>query len=213
MAARRKYINRPNVYWEDKVVTLGVTGGLGSGKSTACHFLEKMGATVFDADRVAKGILLAEKDIQERLIEAFGNAAVSDGKIDTGKLAQVAFSNEENQTVLNDIIHPRVIEAFAQLAGEKRDEVGLLAVDAPLIFESGFDNHLDHTLLIYTRFKIRMNRAMRRGTLSREDILRRIALQMPEEEKRELASYVIENNGDVEQLRQSLEELYQELQG
>jgi len=195
------------------VVTLGVTGGLGSGKSTACHFLEEMGATIFDADRVAKQILLVEKEVQEQLIEAFGNAVLREDSIDTAKLAQVAFANEENQTVLNDIIHPRVIEAFERLAGEKRDAIGLLVVDAPLIFESGFNNHLDHTLLIYTRFKIRMNRAMRRGTLSREDILRRIALQMPEEEKRELASYVIENNGDMGQLRQSLEKLYQELQG
>ena len=195
------------------MVTLGVTGGLGSGKSTACHFLEEMGATIFDADRVAKQILLVEKEVQEQLIEAFGNAVLREDSIDTAKLAQVAFANEENQTVLNDIIHPRVIEAFERLAGEKRDAIGLLVVDAPLIFESGFNNHLDHTLLIYTRFKIRMNRAMRRGTLSREDILRRIALQMPEEEKRELASYVIENNGDMGQLRQSLEKLYQELQG
>ena len=195
------------------MVTLGVTGGLGSGKSTACHFLEEMGATIFDADRIAKEILLTEQDVQEQIVEAFGNAVVIGDAIDTSKLAQVAFANEENQTVLNDIIHPRVIEAFERLAGEKRDAIGLLVVDAPLIFESGFDNHLDHTLLIYTRFKIRMNRAMRRGTLSRDDILQRIALQMPEEEKRELASYVIENNGDMEQLHSSLAALYQELQG
>lgn len=193
------------------MVTLGVTGGLGSGKSTACKFLAAKGAYIFDADQVAKQILETDTAVQQAISEAFSIDIFKDGKIDTAKIARVAFANETNQRLLNDIVHPRVIDAFHQLLNGLEQHYPLIVVDAPLIFESGFDNHLDHTLLIYTKYKIRLERALRRGNLAREDILRRMELQMPDEEKRELASFVIENNGTEEELRQAVEKLYDEL--
>lgn len=193
------------------MVTLGVTGGLGSGKTTACKFLAAKGAYVFDADLVAKQILETDTEVQRAISETFGIDIFKDGKIDTAKIARVAFVNEINQRQLNDIIHPRVMDAFHQLLKELGDQYPLVVVDAPLIFESGFDNHLDHTLLIYTKYRIRLERAIRRGNLTREDILRRMELQMPDEEKRELASFVIENNGTEEELRQAVEKLYHQL--
>jgi len=194
------------------VVTIGITGGLGSGKSTACQRLKEKGAIVFDADTVAKE-LLKRTDIQEQLIDEFGADIIHNGNIDTAKLAKVAFSSEKNQTVLNNIIHPLVIDQFEQLRDEVSDKEELLVMDAPLIFESGIDVHLDHTILIYSKMKLRIARALRRGNLSREQILQRMALQMPEEEKRELASFVIENNGSIEQLYASVDKLYSELIG
>jgi len=195
------------------VVTVGVTGGLGAGKSTACQFLKEKGAYIFNADEVAKDILQENTDVQEKITEAFGPGIVKDGKVDTQKLAKVAFLSEENQTLLNNIIHPLVIEEFEKKFEELKDKEGLLVVDAPLIFESGFDTHLDHTVVIYTTFKHRMERSLRRGNISRDEVLRRMELQMPEEEKRELASYVIENNGSIEELKKRIYELYDELTG
>jgi len=195
------------------VVTVGVTGGLGAGKSTACQFLKEKGAYIFNADEVAKDILQENTDVQEKITEAFGPGIVKDGKVDTQKLAKVAFLSEENQTLLNNIIHPLVIEEFEKKFEELKDKEGLLVVDAPLIFESGFDTHLDHTVVIYTTFKHRMERSLRRGNISRDEALRRMELQMPEEEKRELASYVIENNGSIEELKKRIYELYDELTG
>jgi dephospho-CoA kinase len=193
------------------VVTVGITGGLGAGKSAAASFLEEKGAYVFDADVVAKELLKSDPEIKKKLIDAFGTDILKNGEIDNERLAKVSFIGEENQNIINDIIHPRVIAAFREKLEELDDKYELVVVDAPLIFESGFDNHLDHTVLIYTQYKIRLERAIRRGTLSREEILRRMELQMPEEEKRELASFIIDNSGTPEQLKSAMESLYQKL--
>lgn len=193
------------------MVTVGITGGLGAGKSAAASFLEEKGAYVFDADVVAKELLKSDPEIKKKLIDAFGTDILKNGEIDNERLAKVSFIGEENQNIINDIIHPRVIAAFREKLEELDDKYELVVVDAPLIFESGFDNHLDHTVLIYTQYKIRLERAIRRGTLSREEILRRMELQMPEEEKRELASFIIDNSGTPEQLKSAMESLYQKL--
>lgn len=193
------------------MVTLGVTGGLGSGKSTACKFLAEKGAYVLDADLIAKKLMETDPQIRDEIIEAFGSDVYKDGKLDTQKLAQRAFASEVDQRLLNDIVHPRVVDYFQEKVDKLRSKYELIVLDAPLIFESGFDSRLDHTLLIYTKYKIRLERALRRGNLSREDILRRIDLQMPEEDKRELAEFVIENNGAEEQLKSAVDELYDKL--
>jgi len=195
------------------VVTLGVTGGLGAGKSTACQRFKENGAVIFDADSIAKEILQTNQAIQDRIVEEFGTDVIKDGQVDTQKLASQAFSNEENQSILNNIVHPYVIEAFEKRRDELEKKIGLLVVDAPLIFESGFDSHLDHTLLIFASMKMRIARALRRGNLTREEILRRMDLQMPEEDKRDLASFVIENNGSIEELNQEIDKLYHQLVG
>jgi dephospho-CoA kinase len=194
------------------VVTIGITGGLGSGKSTACQRLKEKGAIIFDADSIAKE-LLQDSVVQEELIEEFGADIMREGTVNTGKLAKIAFSSEENQTALNNIIHPRVIEKFEEIREKVADKEGLLVMDAPLIFESGIDAHLDHTVLIYSTMKLRIGRALRRGNLTRDQILRRMELQMPEEEKRELASIVIENNGSIEHLYEEIDKLYTSLTG
>jgi len=192
-------------------VTVGITGGLGAGKSAAATFLEEKGAYVFNADVVAKEFLKSDSEVKKELVDAFGTDILKNGVIDNERLAKISFASEENQNIINDIIHPRVISAFQEKLEELDKKYELVVIDAPLIFESGFDNHLDHTVLIYTQYKIRLERAIRRGTLSREEILRRMELQMPEEEKRELASFVIDNSGTPEQLKSAMESLYKKL--
>lgn len=193
------------------MVTVGITGGLGAGKSTASKFLEEKGAYVFNADVVAKELLKSDPDIKKQLIDAFGMEIIKDGEIDSERLAKISFASEENQNIINNIVHPCVIEEFSKKLEELKNRYDLVIVDAPLIFESGFDSHLDYTVLIYSTYKTRLERALRRENLSREDILRRMELQMPEEEKRELASFIIENNGTIEQLKAAIDEFYQNL--
>jgi dephospho-CoA kinase len=195
------------------VITLGITGGLGSGKSSACQRLKEKGAVIFDADNIAKEILLTVPEVQDKIAEVFGEAIIKNGVVDNQKLAAIAFSNEENQAALNNIIHPFVIEEFEKERESMQNREGLLVIDAPLIFESGLDSHLDYTVLIYATYKLRIARAIRRGNLSRDQILKRMDLQMPEEAKRELASFVIENNGPIEHLYEEIDKLYNELVG
>ncbi|HDN59657.1 MAG TPA: dephospho-CoA kinase [Candidatus Marinimicrobia bacterium] len=193
------------------MITLGVTGGLGSGKTTACGFLKEKGAVVFDADAVAKNIILTNQHVQQTIEETFNVKVVREGRLDTKKLASLAFVSEENQSTLNNIVHPEVIKVLEEEIESHRGKTELFVVDAPLIFESGLDARLDYTVLIYAKLKIRLERALRRGNLSREEIMRRIKFQMPEEEKKELADFVIDNNGSLKQLRESMHRLYDEL--
>lgn len=195
---------------------IGVTGGIGSGKSTVSRMLEEKGAYLFDADKVAKELIDTNQDLQQELIDEFMDDIVdSSGQIVKYKLARIGFSNQANQEMLNEIVHPFVIQANEANVEEirQRGDVELYVVDAPLLFEADMHLRCDYTILVYTRLKLRLERALKRGNLSREEILRRIDLQMPEEEKMELADYVIENNSTREVLAQQVDRIYREIIG
>jgi len=136
-----------------------------------------------------------------------------DNAINPKKLAKIAFSNEENQSVLNAIIHPYVFDAIDKRYDQvkKKDAATLFVVDAALIYESGLDQHLDYVIVVSVQYGSRMNRALQRGTLTREDIQQRIDLQLPEESKVQMADFVIDNNGDQEHLSKQVDEIYQEI--
>lgn len=198
------------------MIRVGVTGGIGSGKSTVSRILEAKGAYVFDADNVAKNLLDSDSCLQQELINEFMDDIIdSNGHIQKEKLAQIGFSSQENQEMLNAIIHPYVFRAndLQQEKLARQGVVPLYVLDAPLLFESGLDRHVDYTILVYARFKIRLERALRRGTLSREEILRRMDLQMPEEEKMQLADFIIENNGTEQELHLATEQVYRRIVG
>lgn len=193
------------------VIKLGVTGGLASGKSTACRFLQEKGCPVFDADKVAKDILFSSPEIWEKLAQKFGPDIITDNELDKSKLAEVAFSSRRNQSILNSLIHPRVREKFQDFVVEKEADNKVVVADVPLLFEGDFDKLVDYSLLIFTDRDIRIKRALKRGNLTREQIENRMELQMPEKEKKKRATYVIENNSDLENLQQKVDHLYEKL--
>jgi len=193
------------------MLKIGLTGGIGSGKSTASAYLAKFGSYIFDADTEAKKILTNNKKVQNDIIEEFGSDVLdADGKIDKKKLARVAFQDEDHQILLNSIIHPFVFEElYSQF--EKIAEKGKhssFVVDGAVILESGLDQHLDFILLIASLLKFRVERALKRGTLAREDILSRIELQWTDEEKSEMADYTIHNNGTEDELKEKIRIFY-----
>ena len=196
------------------MIRVGVTGGIGSGKSTVSELFQDKGAYVFDADKVAKRLLVTDQQLQQELINEFMDDIIdADGNIVKEKLARIGFSSRENQETLNAIIHPYVYQANDAKQAEiaNREDVELYVLDAPLLFESGLDRHVDYTILVYARMKIRLQRALQRGRLSRDEILRRMDLQMPEEEKMELADFVIENNGTEQELRRETDRVYRHI--
>ncbi|MCF7804639.1 MAG: dephospho-CoA kinase [Candidatus Marinimicrobia bacterium] len=193
---------------------VGVTGGIGSGKSTVSQMLKDRGAYIFDADTVAKELIDSNEELQQELIDEFMDDIIDDaGNIVKSKLARIGFSNQANQEMLNAIIHPYVFRANDEQIEQvrQRGNVDLYVVDAPLLFESGMDMHNDYNILVYTRLKLRLERAQKRGTLSRDEIIRRLDLQMPEEEKMELADFIIDNNGTEEDLRREVDRVYNEI--
>ena len=196
------------------MLRIGLTGGIGTGKSTASKILKELGAFIFDADKEAKRILLSNETIKSELISEFGTDIMTvDGNVDNNKLARVAFQDQEHQLILNTIVHPYVFKEIDKNFDKKLDDGkhDIFVVDAALIYESGADTHMDYVIVITALIKTRMERALARQTLSREEILKRMDLQWSEEDKASLADFVIHNDGSEEELRKNIHAIYTEL--
>ena len=196
------------------MLRIGLTGGIGTGKSTASKILKKLGAFIFDADKEAKRILLSNETIKSELISEFGTDIMTvDGNVDNNKLARVAFQDQEHQLILNTIVHPYVFKEIDKNFDKKLDDGkhDIFVVDAALIYESGADTHMDYVIVITALIKTRMERALARQALSREEILKRMDLQWSEEDKASLADFVIHNDGSEEELRKNIQAIYTEL--
>ena len=196
------------------MLRVGLTGGIGSGKSTASNFFESFGSFVINADEEAKNLLSSSDTVQHELISEFGTDIIDvSGQINKTKLARVAFQDEEHQQRLNSVIHPYIYniidDQFNQILNEGKFDI--FVVDGALIFESGYDVHMDYIIVVTALLKNRMERAVARETLSREEILKRIDLQWPEEEKVNLADFVIHNDGSENELKKNVKNLIKKL--
>ena len=193
------------------MLTLGVTGGIGSGKSTVARYFVDRGAQLFDADREAKDILLHHRDVLSAVRAAFGKGVLDDqGEIDFVRLAAAGFTSPEQQQRLNAIIHPEVIRvAHRHMADARRRGLEMFVLDVPLLFEAGMEQGLDLTLAVVAAEDIRFERALRRGRLSEADLRRRASLQLTDEDRAARADHIIENNGTLEALHRQLEQLYE----
>ena len=196
------------------MLRVGLTGGIGSGKSTASNFFELFGSFVINADEEAKKILSSNETVQHELISEFGTDIIdASGEINKAKLARVAFQDEDQQQRLNSVIHPYIYNSIDDHFNDvlKDGKFDIFIVDGALIFESGYDVHMDYIVVVTALLKNRMERALARQTLSREEILKRIELQWPEEEKVNLADFVIHNDGSEEDLKNNVKILIEKL--
>ena len=196
------------------MLRVGLTGGIGSGKSTASNFFELFGSFVINADEEAKKILSSNETVQHELISEFGTDIIDvSGEINKAKLARVAFQDEDHQQRLNSVIHPYIYNSIDDHFNDvlKDGKFEIFIVDGALIFESGYDVHMDYIVVVTALLKNRMERALARQTLSREEILKRIELQWPEEEKVNLADFVIHNDGSEEDLKNNVKILIEKL--
>ena len=191
---------------------LGITGGMGSGKSTAAHYFICKDAVIFDADEEAKRHLLAQIDLQNRIIDIFGAPVTKGNRLDLLKLSEHVFSSKQYQNTLNKIIWPEVYSLIKSSAEKAAlDDTDLFVVDAALLLEAGYTKYFDSILLITAPNAIRIQRIRLRKNIPDGQIEKRIALQMPESVKQKLAQTTIENNGDVRDLYIKLEEFYNNL--
>ena len=196
------------------MLRVALTGGIGTGKSTASKILNELGAFIFDADKEAKNILKNNETIQSELIAEFGTDIMSGyEKIDNNKLARIAFQDQDHQLRLNSIIHPYVFQEIDKNFDDvlEKSAYDIFVVDAALIYESGADTHMDYVIVITALLKVRMERALQRETLTRDEILKRMDLQWPEEEKIALADFVIHNDSTEEEFRNSITDIYNQL--
>jgi len=196
------------------MLKVGLTGGIGSGKSTASRYFESLGAFVLDADEEAKELITSNETVQHELISEFGTDIIDGtGRVDKNKLSRVAFQDEDHQQRLNSVVHPYIFnlidKEFNRVFNDKKH--GVFIVDAALIYETGFDAHLDYVIVVTAHLKNRMERALGRETLSREEILKRVGFQWPEEEKVNMADFVVHNDGTEAELQKSIESLIKKL--
>ena len=175
------------------MIKLGVTGGIGSGKSVVCEVLRLHDIPVYDADLEAKRLNDTSPVIREKLIEAFGAELYKNDKLDRKKLAQLIFNDEKNLHRVNSIIHPELAKHFEKWTDE-RIEHPIAAIDAAVLFEAGFQQFVDKTITVFSPVETRIERVVKRDNLTREHILSRINSQMSDEEKIRLSDFVIIND-------------------
>ena len=190
--------------------TLGVTGGIGSGKTTVCGFLEEQGARVFYADVEAKRLMREDADVRAAIVDAFGEAAYDEeGALNRAYLADRVFGDADQLERLNAIVHPHVFEAFESAKKRATEEsLSLLVHEAALLFEAGGDAHVDATAAVVAPDADRIAWVTRRDDVTPEQVRARMQHQLPQAELRTRADYVIENDGSLEDLRQKSVELY-----
>jgi dephospho-CoA kinase len=197
------------------MTTLGVTGGIGSGKSTVCRLFEDLGAHVFYADDVAKRLMQDDPAVRREIVAAFGAESYdAEGRLDRAYLAQQVFGNEDNVARINAIVHPRVFAAFEEAARQAAQAgVDLLVHEAALIFEAGGDQHLDAVAVVDAPEDVRVQRVVERDKVTPEQVRARMHHQLPPDELRRRADYVINNAGSKEALRAQVRAVYEAMVG
>ena len=191
---------------------LGITGGIGSGKSTASEFFKKKGAFIFDADSEAKNLLTNNSNLSQRIIATFGSQVTTKKQLDLKRLSVLVFSSKSLQGKLNKIVWPEVSSVMIDAAEKaQNDGVTLFIVDAALLIEAGFDDFFNSILLITADKSMRLNRILLRKNIPENQIEKRMALQMPESEKQKQAQTTIKNNGNMQELHTQLELFWKKL--
>lgn len=185
------------------MLKIGITGGIGTGKTTVCRIFESFGTPIFDADRAAKQIMNTDPDLISRIKQAFGDQAyLSGGELDRKYLAGKVFNDQRALDQLNALVHPAAIKAFIDWAAEQT--APYIVKEAAILFESGSHRDCDYTILVTAGESVRIARVMKRDGIDEESVRYRMSKQMPEEEKEQLADFIIQNNGTQALLPQVL---------
>jgi dephospho-CoA kinase len=192
------------------VLTVGITGGIGAGKTTVCKIFEELGAKVIYADELAKEIMENDESLKRKIKKIFGEKSYIGGKLNRKFIADIIFSSDEKRKLLESIVHPAVIKRVLSDLKKIADEgkYNFVIVEAALIFESGFDKELDYVLVVDADDEIKIKRIMERDKCSKEEVLKRMRAQLDSKIKRELADMVIINDGDIDELRKKVSFFY-----
>jgi dephospho-CoA kinase len=175
------------------MITIGITGGIGSGKSIVSTLMELSGIPVYIADEESKRLTQKSPVIRKGLTDLFGETIYTPNGIDKKKLAGLIFNDPEILQKVNNIIHPEVFKDFISWA--ELQHKNICALESAILFESGFNKFTDITLLVYAPEKIRIQRAMDRDHASKEEVKTRVNNQLPDDIKKEQGNYIIYNDG------------------
>ena len=190
---------------------IGVTGGIGSGKTTVCNILNALGCRIFNADQVAKELQETDPEVIAGIKALFGEEIYTGNVPNRKKIAQLVFSDKEKLMALNRLIHPKVFARFyeAKLDAERKGE-RVLVKEAAILFESGGNKQVDETIAVLADRDLRIKRLEGKG-LTRDEIEQRMSMQLSDDELRQHADHVIENNGTLEELQSKVKETLEKI--
>ena len=192
---------------------IGITGGIGSGKSTVSQFLAELGAVIIDADKVGHEAFKSDTETWREVVAAFGRQILtSKGDIDRGKLGKIVFGSPESLAQLNRIMHPRMYDMVkARLEEYRRQGVEVVGLEATLLLEAGWTSLVDEVWVTITNEATVLKRLQERGGLSEPEALARIRSQMSNEERVKHADVIVNNDCDLTELKVRVSELWQSL--
>ena len=197
------------------MLRIGITGGIGSGKTTVARIFEVLGIPVYYADDAAKRLMNEDEVLQLKIIENFGPEVYENKQLNRTKLASLVFNDPQKLAILNTLVHPATIadaENWMKNIGHENNssEIPFAIKEAALLFESGAQKNLDYVIGVNAPYKLRLQRAMKRDKLTKEAVESRLNKQMDETKKMNLCNFIITN--DEEQLLiPQVEELYRKL--
>lgn len=174
--------------------TVGITGGIGSGKSVVARILHEMGYPVYSSDQRAKDLMHEDLSLVEGLKQLFGEEAYVNRELNRAYIAAQIFRDESKRIAMNNLVHPAVRKDFKEWV--ERQNSLLVFQESALLFETGNYRSFDAVFLVVAPEEIRMKRVKERDQLSDEQVLSRFKAQMPEEEKRKLTNYIVDNSGN-----------------
>lgn len=191
---------------------IGLTGGIGSGKSTVAQMLADRGAVIIDADAISRQLMEPGSNVLDETVRSFGpEILTADGRLDRAALASVIFENEAKRQELNSIVHPAVrAEAERQAATAQADPgfSGVLIEDIPLLVETGQAQRFDGVVVVETALAERLRRLVDQRGMNRADALARIQAQASDQERREIATWLIDNSHNLEETERQVEAVY-----
>lgn len=192
---------------------IGLTGGLGTGKSTVASLLQEMGYPVVDADEMARLAVSPGSDGLAEILKAFGHRVVlPSGELDRRGLGRLVFNDREKLAQLESIIHPRVKDQVLKRRQMLEQEGHQMAFyDVPLLFEKGMEKLFDRIIVVTAGVDLQIERTMKRDQLTREEVLKRLEAQIPVAEKARRADFVIVNTGHAQELKTNVQKVVNEL--
>ena len=196
------------------MLTVGLTGSIAVGKSYVCSVFRELGCHILDADQTARDVVAMGTEGLREIVLRFGeDILLPAGSLDRKKMAGIVFSDEEKRLLLNSIIHPRVFAAQNEWLKNvaAKDPNGIAIIDAALTIESGGYKRFDKLIVVWCESAIQLSRLMLRDKLSETDARKRIAAQMPQEEKKRFAQYLIDTSRGFEDTREQVDDVFKEL--
>lgn len=186
-------------------IKVGITGGIGSGKSVVCRMFGMLGAPIYDSDAKAKELMSSDPELIDGIKQAFGAEAYRGGEPDRAYLASKVFNSPESLQKLNSLVHPAVMRDFARWSRSLEDTVPYLLMESAIIFDNNLEGGLDYTVTVSAPAELRIQRAMERDNAPRNKIEERIANQLTDAEREKRANFVIHNDGKESVWEQVLE--------